>query len=322
MKYKYVISVDLGGTKILSALLNFDNEILDRVKVPTDNSGKPEPIVKAISKSVKKIIEKDSIGTGEIAAIALGVPGTVNTFTGEIFNAPNLRLKNFNIKEALNKDFDIPVIIENDVNLAGLGIKHFELHNKVNNMLVIFVGTGIGSALFLNGEIYRGSSFFAGEIGHMKVTKKGLLSNSNSASTFEKVASRTAVVNNIIKDIKKGKRSSLDKYVKSGKRIKSKALKKAVKSKDKVVVKHIDKSAVVIGTVLGSIITLLNLDKIVLGGGVIEALDDYMLPKIKKSFDKAVLNEPGKNVEITSTKLGDDAPLYGGLALAQELLES
>lgn len=73
---------------------------------------------------------------------------------------------------------------------------------------------------------------------------------------------------------------------------------------------------------LGSIATLLNLDSIILGGGVIESLNDFMLPKIRKAFNKAVLPEPGKIVKIDYTRLGDDAPLYGGIKLAQEFLES
>ena len=322
MNSKYIISVDLGGTKILSALVNDDRQIIDRVKVPTDVSGKTNVIVDAIAASVKKIISNNSIDIKDIGGISLGVPGTVDPYSGMIFNAPNLHVTNFNIKEALQAQIDLPIIIENDVNLAGLGIRYFEMKDSSKNMLIVFVGTGIGSALFFNGCIYRGSSFFAGEIGHMKVTKKGVFSNDSKAKTFEQIASRTAVVNSIIKDIEDGEESELAKYVKAKKRIKSSALKKAVKSGDKVVVKRLDKSAKVIGTVLGSLTTLLNVDTIVLGGGVIEAMDDYLVPKIKEAFDAAVLPEPGKIVNMFATKLGDDAPLYGGLALAHEFLDN
>ncbi|MDZ7763955.1 MAG: ROK family protein [Melioribacteraceae bacterium] len=289
---KYLITVDLGGTKILSALIK-DEEIIDRYKEATKITGKIEPILDGIEKSVKQLINKNSLNPNEIQAVCLGVPGTVNPLTGIIAYAPNLGIREFNIKEELSKRFSIPILIENDVNLAGLGIQAKELKDKFKNMLVVFVGTGIGGALFFDGKIYRGSSFYAGEIGHMKVSKKGKLGNGSDA-TFEKIASRTAVVEAITNDIKKGKSSILSDTLKAGNRIKSKMLKSALDEGDKVVKKHLSNSATVIGSVLGSITTLANFDTIILGGGVIEAMNDFMMPKIEKAFKSSVLSEPGK----------------------------
>lgn len=319
MKDKYIITIDLGGTKILSALLSESNEIKDRVKIPTDASQGPDYIVETIAKSVKKILKNNELQPDSIKAICLGVPGTVDPQSGIIGNAPNLGVKEFNIKNELAKYYDIPILIENDVNLAALGIKRFEFENKVNNMLVVFIGTGIGSALLFNGMMYRGSSFYAGEIGHMKVCSKGSLSPGSEKTTFENIASRTAVVAAIKQEIEKGTDSILKKASKT--KIKSKTLARAVSEGDKLAVKHINSACKVIGTVLGSVTTLLNIDTIVLGGGVVEAMNEYMLPLIEKSFAKTVLPEPGKFVKIVPTKLGDDAPLYGGISLAEEFLD-
>ncbi|MCW8850625.1 MAG: ROK family protein, partial [Melioribacteraceae bacterium] len=256
----------------------------------------------------------------KIKALSLGVPGTVNPESGIISIAPNLNIKNYNIKSALQKHFDIPVLLENDVNMAGLGIKIFEYNNVVNNMLVVFVGTGIGGALFFNGKMYRGSSFYAGEIGHIKVNKNGALSVKPKL-TFENIASRTAIVNQILKRSKKEK-TVLKKIIDKGFKIKSKNLAKAISSKDKLVIEEMDNACKTIGTVLGSLTTLLNLDTIVLGGGVVEANEKFMITRIKKSFDEAVFESSGKIVALKATKLGDDAPLYGGLALAEEFIKN
>ncbi len=319
MKKEYLISVDLGGTKILSALINNNNEIIYRDKQPTKIGKGPKHIVKNISQSIQKILKENNLDQSQIEAISLGVPGTVNPHSGLISVAPNLGIVNFNIKESLAEEFQIPVLIENDVNIAGLGIKIFELNNEVKNMLVVFVGTGIGGSLFIDGQLYRGSSYFAGEIGHMKVDENGKFSGDKSL-TFENIASRTGIVNSIISDIKHGKKSQLSEFVSKNRKIKSKAIASAIESKDKVVIKNIDKGCRVIGTVLGSLTTLLNVDTIVLGGGLLEASGDYMLPKIKDAFNNSVLKAPGEIVQIVVTKLGDDAPLYGGIALAEEFL--
>lgn len=320
MTKNFIISIDLGGTKILSALINSANKIVAKEKISTDIMNGKEGLIKAIVESVKKIMSDNEVSEREIKAICLGVPGTVNPYTGLISSAPNLGIKNFNIKEALLKYFSIPLLIENDVNLAGLGIKNFEFNKDTNNMLVVFVGTGIGGALFFEGKIYRGSSFFAGEIGHMKVNSKGNLLSKDKNSTFETIASRTAIVRDIKKELNKGKKSVLKEYKSPKKILKSKALADAVNRGDSLAIKYVNKSSATIGTVLGSLTTLLNLDTIVLGGGVVEAIGDFMLPKVKKAFKKSVLPEPGKVVKIVKTKLGDDAALFGGIALAEEFL--
>ncbi|MBI9073092.1 MAG: ROK family protein [Melioribacteraceae bacterium] len=320
MTKEYVISVDLGGTKILSAILDGELNIVKRYKIETDATKGADYLVNSVAECVRTILSETNIPQEEVKAICMGVPGTVNP-EGIIGNAPNLQIKSFNIREALQKFFEIPVFIENDVNLAALGIKKFEFKDDVKNMLVVFLGTGIGSGLIFNGRMYRGSSFFAGEIGHMLVNENGSFSgDANNLSTFENLASRTAVVKAIEKDIAAGKKSKLSKILNKGEKIKSKSLAKAVAKEDEVTIKHIDRACKITGTVLGSITTLLNVDTIVLGGGVIEAMEEYTLPKIKDAFYKAVLKEPGKDCKIVPTKLGDDAAIYGGVSLADEFL--
>ncbi|PKL82824.1 MAG: ROK family protein [Ignavibacteriae bacterium HGW-Ignavibacteriae-3] len=320
MTERYIVAVDLGGTKILSALIDSKNEIIARLKISTVATKGAEHLVSSIAESVKKLLSENNLEEDSIRAVCLGVPGTVNPYTGLIGNAPNLNIKDFNIKDALAKEITIPVLIENDVNLAGLGIMKFEMGADVKNMLVVFVGTGIGGALFFDGKLYRGSSFFAGEIGHMIVEPKGEFSTSSNRATFELTASRTAIVREIKRGLDKGKKSVLKEYASPKKQLKSKTLADAVRKEDPLASKYAGRAASAIGTVLGSITTLLNIDTIVLGGGVIEAMSDFMLPRIEKSFKESVLKEPGGFVKIFDTKLGDDAALYGGVALAEEFL--
>lgn len=319
MKKEYVITVDLGGTKILSALIDKKTKIVERVKVATDSKQGPDFIVKCIADSVKELLKKSDVTEKKIKALSIGVPGTVNPNSGIISVAPNLDIKNYNIKKELQKYFNFPVFLENDVNMAGLGIKIFEYDNKVNNLLVVFVGTGIGGALFFNGNLYRGSTFYAGEIGHIRVNDKGAFQGQGETSTFEKIASRTAIVNSIIKRSKK-EDTILKLLIENNEKIKSKNLQKAIKEKDKLVIDEMEKACKTIGSVLGSLTTLLNIDTIVLGGGVVEANEKFMISKIKKEFTNSVLESAGRGVKIVATKLGDDAPLYGGVALAEEFL--
>jgi len=315
-----VISIDMGGTKVLGCVVNYKEGIIARVKKPTDPTGTRKKYVHQLAEVVYDLIEKTHINKKKIKAVSLGVPGTVNPETGVIGLAPNLGLKKINIKKMLEAEIPFPVLIENDVNLGALGIKNFGVGKKATNMLAVFVGTGIGGGLIFDSKLYRGSNYVAGEIGHMLVEKNGPKCGCGRKGCFEAIASRTAIVDQIVKEIKSGKQSKLSKLVKSGERIKSKSLASAVKSGDKVVRKRIKEGCDVIGGVLASISNLLNLDMIVLGGGMIEALDFYMLPLIKKSFDDHVLNDSAKGLKIIASKLGDDAAIFGGIALAEEFL--
>lgn len=320
MAAKYVVSVDMGGTKILASVLNSKEGIIAREKKPTNVQTGTTAYIKDLVDIIKSVISKAAIRPTQVVAVSLGVPGSVNPITGNIGLAPNLGLKNFNIKKALQKKIKYPVLIENDVNLAALGIKNFGVGKDGKNILVVSVGTGIGGGIIIDNKIYRGSNFVAGEIGHIPVEKNGPVCGCGKKGCFEAIASRTAIVNKIISDIKSGRRSLLKDYLRTGKRIKSGSLKTAIEKKDKVVIKRVTEASETIGVVLAGLANLMNFDMIVLAGGLIEALDKFMLPIIKKSFNNTVLKDSAAGLKILPSKLADDAAIFGGIALAEEYL--
>jgi glucokinase len=321
LQNKYVITVDMGGTKILASVINSQKGIVARLKKPTNIESGVKSYVKDIAALVLKLVQNNKLKKQNVLAVCLGVPGSVNPNTGIIGLAPNLGLKNYNMKSKLEELIPYPVLIENDVNLGALGIKYHGVGKNSKNFLSVFIGTGIGGGIIIDDKIYRGKNFVAGEIGHMLVHKNGPKCGCGKRGCFEAIASRTAMVNHIINDVKKGKKKSvLSGLIKSNERIKSGALRKALDSGDKVVTKRITEACETIGDVLASITNLMNFDMIVLGGGVIEALEKFMLPIIKREFQNHVLADSAKGIKIVASKLGDDAAIYGGLALAEEFL--
>lgn len=311
----------MGGTKILASAVNSAKGIIASVKYATDLGKSHNAYVKDLASIIRDVLKKGNIEEESVAAVCLGVPGVVNPYTGIIEIAPNLGLKNFNIKERLQKLTPFPVLIENDVNLGALGIKYFGVGKEAKNLLAVFLGTGIGGGLIVDGKIYRGSGYVAGEIGHIVVDKNGPVCGCGNKGCFEVLASRTAIANKIIHDLKKSKnKSSLRSYLKPGERIKSKALATAIKQKDKIVTKHITGACETIGVVLSGIANVMNFDMIVLGGGLIEALDQFMLPLIRNEFNKHVMKATAKGLKIVASTLADDAAIYGGIALAEEFI--
>jgi glucokinase len=188
-------------------------------------------------------------------------------------------------------------------------------------MLAVFIGTGVGGGIIIDGKIYRGSNYSAGEIGHVIVDKNGPVCGCGNKGCFETFASRSAIAKNIVAELKTKKKSILKKIISPNKPIKSRMLAAAVKSNDRLVIKHISNACDTIGLVLANSANLMNFDMIVLGGGLIEALDYFMLPKIKESFKKYAFKDASKNLKIIANDLGDDVALYGGIALAEEFLK-
>ena len=321
MKKSYIISIDLGGTKILSALVNSKEGIIARVKQSTKAHDPKMKLPKMLMQGINELLETANVLESQVKAICVGAPGSVDPNTGIIGLAPNLGLVHYHLKEELQKYTPIPVLLENDVNLATLGIHHFGVAKAKENVLVVFIGTGIGGGLIINGKIYRGSNFAAGEIGHMHVLDNGPLCGCGKKGCFESLASRTAIVRNIVKDIKAGKRSVLSKLVKGKIQIKSKSLLSAALEEDAVTWRHIRKSCDVIGKTLASVNNLLNLEMIVLGGGVIEAMKKQTVPLIKASFKEYSLKDASQKTKVVVSKLMDDAALFGGIPLAKEFLD-
>jgi glucokinase len=311
----------MGGTKILGAAVT-PKKILAISKRTTTQRKKNSDYVKDLKKIIDELLSSSKLKKKQPEAICIGIPGSLNPFTGYVGFAPNLGIKNFNLKEKLSEHFSIPIFIENDVNIGALGIRDFGAGKTAKNILVVFVGTGIGGALIFDRKLYRGSNFVAGEIGHMHILDNGPLCNCGRRGCLEAIASRTAIERNIREDIKNGKESILADAVKSESKIKSKALANAVKNKDEVAVQRISKACETIGKSLASINNLLNFDLIVLGGGVIEALHNFMIPRIKKSFASYVLKDSSKELKILPSELGDDAALFGGISLTEEFLKT
>jgi glucokinase len=310
----------MGGTKILAAVINSKQGIVARAKMATKSNSSEKEYIDELTAITHQVISDSGLNESRIKAVCIGIPGSVNPYTGRIGLAPNLGLKNFFIKKKLQKMIPFPILIENDVNIGALGIKNFGVGKNSRNMLMMFIGTGIGGALIFDGKIYRGTNFMAGEIGHMIVQENGPVCGCGKKGCFEAFASRTAIVRNILADKRTKKKSIIGKLVPSGEKIRSKALAEAVRKKDKVVLEHLKNACDIIGVVSANLSNALNVDEIVYGGGLIEALGDAMLPMIKASYYKHVLKDAAVGTKLVESKLGDDAAIYGGIALAEEFL--
>ncbi|NPV11361.1 MAG: ROK family protein [Ignavibacteria bacterium] len=311
----YIAVVDLGGTKILAAILNKNAEIISLAKKSTKSKNKSETVFDRVILTIEEALSLKNLSPSNLDGIVLGIPGSLNPETGIVNLAPNLGLKKVDVIDPIKNHFNKEVFIENDANLGTLGIYHFESSENCKNLIAIFVGTGVGAGIIIDGKLYRGKNFSAGEIGHIKIKENGHKCGCGNYGCLETEASRTAITRIINEEIKKGKKSVIIKLTDDRKVIKSGILAQAIKKKDKVTIKAVQHAAEELGKTTGNLINMFDLDCVVFAGGVIEAIGSFMLPIIKEKAKETALKSNFKGTRISISHLKDNAALLGGFAL-------
>jgi glucokinase len=222
------------------------------------------------------------------------------------------------LKKELEKQLSVPVFVENDANIAMLGVYVAELKSKPRNVVGVFVGTGIGGGLVVEGEIYRGYNHTAGEIGHMVMDINGPKCGCGNKGCLEALASRTAIFQRIKAGIKTGEKTVLTEMLGDDLvSLRSGDLRRAIRRGDKFVGKIVEQAAEYLGIGIASLVNVVGPEVVILGGGVIEALADEMMSVIVKTAKDHAMPGTMKGVEIVASKLGDRAGITGGAVLAR-----
>ncbi len=313
----FAIGIDLGGTKVLTALVDKNTgEVVHFVKKKTKKDKGPEKIIHKIIKSIHEIFEEQHLSVKDISSIGIGAAGQVDREKGIVIAAPNLDCFNLEIKAIVEKEFSIPVFLGNDVEIATLGEFHFGAGKGYKDFVCIFVGTGVGSGLVQDGLVRRGSSGTAGEIGHIIVDVGGRPCACGGNGCLEAYASRLAIEKRIVGALKKGRTSDITNYLEEGKSIKTSMIKKALDNHDELVTQNIDEAAEYLACGLASVINFYNPGLIILGGGLIDAIDYFYNKSVKIAKAKA-LPTPSKNIEFKKAQLGDFSGVIGA-AILQE----
>lgn len=316
-KAEFVIGVDLGGTKIMAGLFNRQMECLSHSKVRTKAQKGQELVKERIVRCIREAAEKGQVGLDQVRAIGIGAPGPVDSETGRVVFAPNLGWRDLNLKQELESILHVPVFVENDCNVCTLGIQAVELRGNPRHMIGIFLGTGIGSGLILNGQLFNGFNRTAGEIGHMVLDVNGPECGCGKKGCFEALASRTAIFKRLQAAVESGQESLLTQMLgKDLRRMRSSHLRKAVARGDSLVDQVVRQAAHFAGIAVANVVNLLSPEFVVLGGGLIEQLEDIMMTIIADTASHYAMPGTMKEVSIQASRLADDAGIVGASVLA------
>jgi len=311
---KLFVGVDLGGTNISAGACDVKNKLIAREKKKTKAEEGGPAVIDRIVKTIQEALAIGGLKLGDIGGVGIGAPGAVDINKGTVINAVNLRWKDFPLAAALKEKLKVPVTLDNDVNVGTWGEHVAGAAKDFDDLLGIFVGTGIGGGLILGGKLFHGHYFTAGEIGHTILfsdAPRGL-------RTLENRASRTAVVNQLKQLILSNHASEVPKLVDGNlDEIRSSVLAKAIKDGDELTIEVVKQSARYVGIAIANTITMLSLPCAVVGGGAMEALGDPYLKWIRQSFEEHVFPEKLRSAKILQSSLGDDAGVVGAAHLAR-----
>jgi glucokinase len=308
-----VAGVDVGGTNLAVALLDESYTVVDREKVKTPTGG-PEAVIEAIVDALAML-------SGKPAALGAGAPGPIKG--GVVTSAPNLQgwIKPVPLGKVLRKRLGIPVVIENDATAGLVGEWVAGAGRGSDDLLGVWLGTGVGGGLVLDGKPYRGAHGGAGEFGHIQFRPRGALCGCGRRGCIEAYAGRANMERVVEAAVARGRETALqDIRVERGKdKFTSGVWAKALRRGDELATEILDEAVEAVGAGVGVVANLLDVDRVVVGGGLVEKLGQTLADRIAAAARPSILLDTADR-DVVAAELGDDSGVVGAAAAARALL--
>ncbi|RKY27326.1 MAG: hypothetical protein DRP61_04465 [Candidatus Omnitrophota bacterium] len=303
---KILIGIDWGGTFIKLGIFNFKGDILGKYRLSSQEFSQPSRFFKYLKKKLQNILKKRGLSLSRVKGMGIGVPGVINTKEGFIYYLPNIKgWENFPFKVVFEKEFGLPLALDNDANLFALAeLKQGEIKG-VKNAVLFTLGTGLGSGLVLGGEVFRAktSSF---EAGHFPVDFKGRKCGCGSKGCIETFLGSSYIV--------KKARRILRKKISSPKELYCLALENNPQA-----LEIWRDFGYKLGVFSAGLINLLNLELIVLSGGIAKA-SRFFMKSLKEAIQERTMPPFLKGVKVKKSKLADTAGILGAYEFIKERL--
>jgi glucokinase len=314
-----VLGIDLGGTKILTAVANAQGEMQSRDHSITPSQEGQPAVVKSILESVNRALDQAHISATDLTAVGLGAPGLSNPETGILFTSPNLPgWKDVPLRDMIEKELGKKAFLINDANAAAIGELHFGAGRGARNFIYITVSTGIGGGIIIDGRIYTGSAGMAGELGHMVIDDEGPPCNCGNRGCWETLASGTALAREARRSINEGAVTLILEYADGDiEKINAEAIHRAAQAGDNLAIELIARGAYYLGVGLANLINIFNPEVIVIGGGLSNIGDMLLKPAFEEAGRRA-FKQAYHKVRFARAELGRNSGVLGAAAFALE----
>ncbi len=313
---KLAVGVDIGGTNLRFGLVDEHGRILARKRMPTKGHEGVEKSLGRIRQGVAGLIKKAEDLGHTVVGVGVGCPGIISHKDGVVRFSPNMPgWIDVALRSYLEGSFSRPAVVENDANAYALGEAWQGAGRGASSLVCITLGTGVGGGIILDGKVWRGADGMAGEVGHITVNPNGPACPCGNRGCLERYSSATAIVEMAGRALLKGETSVLSKaYRKAPETLTAEAVDKAARSGDLLSRRIYAEAGTRLGIALAGLINLLNVEKIVIGGGMAGAWDLFIGP-LRAEVGKRAFEIPAARCEILPGTLGDDAGIIGSAGL-------
>ncbi|MBN8867882.1 MAG: ROK family protein [Solirubrobacterales bacterium] len=317
MEQMETIGADLGGTKLAVGVVDGRPEALWKEEVPSKGYSQ-EDVVDLLAQQINKARE----ARPKAAAVGVGIPATIDHETGHAISTVNLDLEDLPIRDMLRERVGIPVAIDNDGNMAMLAEALYGAARGTRHALLLTIGTGIGGGIWLNGEIYRGSTGAGAELGHVVVDIDGhpCQKNCPNRGCVEAMASGTAIGRHGREAAEREPDSALGRLLADGAEIDAKAVNEAARAGDRAAKEAIELAGHYLGQALVSLSNIFQPEVIVLGGGAI-AFGELLIAPAQREVERFAL-DPMNKTRVVAAELGPAAGMIGAAALGRMEMEN
>ncbi len=319
----YCIGIDIGGTYIKMGLFDAQGQGHAFRRTPSNASGPPETLFETLVRACRDLKEAARRQGGRVIAVGLGVAGKLDTSLGRVVFSPNLpHMAGFPLAPRLQEALEIPVFMENDANVFGLGEAWAGLGRHRRHWIGVTLGTGVGGCFIVEGSLWLGDHLgFVGEIGHMIVDPHGPPCACGQVGCLEAHASGSALTRGMIEALKAGAPlpEEIEHVVRSGS-LTPEDVYRAAESGDPHARQLFQRMGWALGLALANLFTFLGIQSAVIGGGVSQAWDQFYPPMMETLRTVPKMLDPS-GIQIYRTALGPLAPLYGAAYLAWTRLD-
>ena len=318
-KQEVYLGIDLGGSKILTAVVADRGEILSRDYRITPASDGLDAVIREVLKSATSALAPLGIAMQELAAIGIGAPGISDPAMGVIFTSPNLpEWHNVPLRDIIARETGRKSYLINDANAAALGELYFGAARGVRHMVYVTISTGIGGGIIIDGQLYTGSVGTAGEIGHMTIDASGPRCQCGNTGCWEVLASGTALADRARQQIRDGAKTSiLDDAGGDLEKVTAPVIQAAAERGDPLARELIAKTGYYIGVGLANLINIFNPELIVIGGGLSNIGEALLSPAFQVAGERA-FKEAYQAVRFALPELGADSGVLGAAAFARQ----
>lgn len=311
------IGIDLSGTALKGALVGESGEVLHETRIETEQQN-PDTLFSQTVQAALALRDHKTAG-GHAKGIGIGIPGLVNRKTNRIEVMPNLPSPSeIDITAEISRQTDLPVILDNDANAAAYGELQAGAARGRREVFFVSMGAGIGAGLIINGQIYRGAAGFAGEFGHMTIDPEGIECACGNIGCLETIVSGPNIVRRTRERLYRDRTSSLSRLaIPREREFTAEDIAHAAREGDEMAQLMMERTGMFLGIALAAVINLLNVEMVVMGGGVMDAGDLILKPTIKETRRRAF--PPSFNgCDIVIAKLGPKAGVIGAALMARD----